>query len=232
MYIYELIKPNGTREDTCVTFKEKQFRDFILGETPGVIEVSRADDPKHVFYRIYCEDDLNNFTNLHPDAIVRAQLNGPVRVVPPSNDDLPDRNLKTIAAIGKPDIMAVPAVAFFALGAAMADGMKKYGLFNWRKTGATVSVFEGAIFRHFTEYFRNRQNYARDSRIHHLAHMMASCAILLDAELQGCLNDDRGYNSHEMMDVEEIMKLVKTDTPTSMSDIADNLRKQLSAYRR
>jgi len=105
-------------------------------------------------------------------------------------DELPDKNLKTIAAAGKPKLSDVPPVSLFALGAAMSNGAEKYGRFNWRNTGSTSSVFYDAMMRHIADWY-NGEDFAHDSHVHHLGHIMASCAILLDSELNGSLNDDR-----------------------------------------
>jgi len=101
-----------------------------------------------------------------------------------------DANLKTAAAINKPRVSDVPPVALFALGAAMSDGATKYGRFNWRKTGSTSSVFYDAMIRHLVDWY-NGEDYAHDSNVHHLGHVMASCAIILDSAAQNSLNDDR-----------------------------------------
>jgi len=102
-----------------------------------------------------------------------------------------DSNRKSLAALNKPRMSDVPPVALFALGAAMSDGKDKYGRFNWRETGATSSVFYDAMMRHLTDWF-NGEDYANDSGVNHLGHIMASCAILLDSKTHNCLNDDRG----------------------------------------
>jgi len=107
-----------------------------------------------------------------------------------ANNKPVDTNLKTFAAINKPRISDVPPVALLALGAAMSDGKDKYGRFNWRETGSTSSVFYDAMMRHLLDWF-NGENYAHDSKVHHLAHVMASCAIILDSDLHDSLNDDR-----------------------------------------
>jgi len=107
-----------------------------------------------------------------------------------NNAKVVDGNLKTLAAINKPKLSDVPPVSLFALGAAMSDGAKKYGRYNWRETGATSSVFFDAIARHLIDWY-NGEDYAHDSKVHHLGHIMASCAIILDSELNGNLNDDR-----------------------------------------
>jgi hypothetical protein len=107
-----------------------------------------------------------------------------------------DSNLKTLAALNKPKLSDVPPVALFALGAAMSDGASKYGRYNWRDTGTTASVFYDAMQRHLTDWY-NGEDYAHDSKIHHLGHIMASCAILLDAELHKNYNDDRDKRNPE-----------------------------------
>lgn len=101
-----------------------------------------------------------------------------------------DNNPKTLAALSKPKVSDVPPVALFALGAAMSDGATKYGRFNWRDTSVTASVFYDAILRHLTAWY-NGENHAPDSKVHHLGHIMASCAILLDAERHKVFHDDR-----------------------------------------
>ena len=84
----------------------------------------------------------------------------------------------------------MPTVALFALGAAMGDGANKYGRFNYRDTTVTASIFYDAMMRHLTSWY-NGEDYAPDGSVHHLAHVMASCAIVLDAELHAKFNDDR-----------------------------------------
>lgn len=101
-----------------------------------------------------------------------------------------DTNLKTAAAAGKPKMSDVPPIALFALGAAMSDGARKYGTVNWRATGSTSSVFYDAMMRHLVAWYSG-EDFAEDSGIHHLAHLMASCAILLDSSLHNKLNDNR-----------------------------------------
>lgn len=119
---------------------------------------------------------------------------------------LVDNNVKTAAAAGKPVVSSVPPIALLALGAAMQDGVNKYGRFNWRGTSVTSSVFYDAMHRHLAAWYSG-ETHAPDSKIHHLAHIMASCAIILDAELHGVLNDDRDKNSHKVTPAE--MGLIK-----------------------
>jgi hypothetical protein len=103
---------------------------------------------------------------------------------------LPDANLKTAAAVGKPQMSGIPPIAIMALGMAMQDGVNKYSLFNWRGTGVTASVFYDAMLRHLLAWYSG-EDCAPDSKVVHLAHLMAGAAIILDAEYNKCLNDDR-----------------------------------------
>jgi hypothetical protein len=107
-----------------------------------------------------------------------------------STTELADNNPKTLAALSKPRLSDIPPVAMFAMGAAMSDGATKYGRYNWRDTSATASIFYDAISRHLIDWY-NGEDHAHDSKIHHLGHIMASCAILLDSMRNGNFNDDR-----------------------------------------
>ncbi|MBB3980124.1 hypothetical protein GGQ64_005371 [Rhizobium azooxidifex] len=103
---------------------------------------------------------------------------------------LPDDNPKTALGKLKPGTAAIPPVAILELGRAMTNGAVKYGRFNWRDKTITTSVYTDAIDRHLLA-FRDGEDLASDSAAHHLAHVMACCAILLDAIHTGNLNDDR-----------------------------------------
>ena len=104
------------------------------------------------------------------------------------------KNVKEIAARKerRPALSFVPPTALYACAAAMEFGAvdKQYGRLNWRETGASVNAFFDAMQRHLWAYMSGEQ-VAPDSRIHHLAHVMASCAILIDCEVSGILTDDR-----------------------------------------
>jgi hypothetical protein len=104
--------------------------------------------------------------------------------------NLPDNNPKTAVAASKARLSDVPPVALFALGAAMSDGAAKYGRFNYRDTNVTASVFYDAMMRHLADWY-NGEDCASDSKLSHLGHLMASCAIILDAQVHSKFNDDR-----------------------------------------
>ena len=117
-------------------------------------------------------------------------------------------NLKNAVGAKKPPLHPVPPIAFIALGLAMNDGKQKYELYNWRDSEATVSVFWDAMGRHMLAYLSG-EDHAKDSKVHHLAHVMAGAAILLDAELHGKLIDDRHKVNGATL--EQMMKLLKAE---------------------
>ncbi len=102
----------------------------------------------------------------------------------------PDGNPKTAVGITKPPLHAIPPVALLYLGQAMQDGNNKYGLVNWRYDPITFSTYYDAFMRHALALW-DGQDVDPKTKIKHLAYMMANCAILLDAEAQGTLTDDR-----------------------------------------
>lgn len=99
-------------------------------------------------------------------------------------------NLKDAYGLAKSPVNNIPSVALFALGAAMADGARKYTPFNWREAQVKASIFFDANQRHAWDWWEG-EDFAPDSLVHHLAHQMACCAIILDAIQQGNFIDDR-----------------------------------------
>lgn len=70
-------------------------------------------------------------------------------------------------------------------------GAGKYGVYNWRESGGIkTSVYVAAILRHLTQHMDGEDTDA-ESGCSHLAHIIATCDILLDADRVGNLVDDR-----------------------------------------
>lgn len=159
---------------------EEAYKHYILTMNLAYFEVI---EDNYVTYQFNNCHDVEEYKNRNSD-YYDLKLSDYV------GRKLVDTNLKTAAAQNKPKLSDVPPVALFALGAAMSDGASKYGRYNWRDTGSTASVFYDAMMRHLTDWY-NGEDYADDSKVHHLGHIMASCAILLDSELNNKLNDDR-----------------------------------------
>lgn len=101
-----------------------------------------------------------------------------------------DTNPKTIYGQAKPSIALVPGPAVIHIANAFADGATKYGPANWRDDPVSTSTYINAALRHLLSYYDGERD-AADSGVHHLAHAAACLCIILDAEEQGTLVDDR-----------------------------------------
>lgn len=127
----------------------------------------------------------------------------PSAAVPPT-----DSNPKLSVGSKKVSFAATPSSAIVFLAEAMNDGAKKYGIKNWRKSKVIMSIYIDAIERHLLE-LKDGIDIASDSKLTHLAHIMANCAIILDAKELGVLIDDRpapGNVDEIIMEINEKVK--------------------------
>lgn len=106
----------------------------------------------------------------------------------------------------KPDLTAIPPVALVHAALAMMDGTAKYGPYNWRDKTVSARTYLAANQRHVLAYLDGEKN-AKDSGIHHLGHAIASLCILLDAETQGTLVDDRPKAGKTSESLEKFTKI-------------------------
>ena len=113
--------------------------------------------------------------------------------------DLPDTNPKTIYGERKSPLGLIPLRALQAAAGAHALGAAKYGPWNWREHSVAASVYVNAILRHLKAW-QEEEDDDPESGVSHLGHIMACCGILLDAQAQGKLVDDRPrkgtHNAH------------------------------------
>jgi hypothetical protein len=73
----------------------------------------------------------------------------------------------------------------------LALGASKYGTYNWHKSdGVKASTYSAAMMRHLFQ-FMDGEDADNESGKSHLAHIMATCCILMDAERFDNLIDDR-----------------------------------------
>lgn len=186
---YFLFWKSHGKWDSCTTTKDKIGKNIRACKELGApFQLNCITNDGIVVHRLTKAEDVYGFLNDFYDQQAKE-----VEPVPNPEDKkvkLVDTNLKTAAAANKAKLSDVPPVALFALGAAMSDGASKYGRFNYRETGSTSSVFYDAMIRHLADWYSG-EDYADDSKVNHLGHIMASCAILLDCQLHGKLNDDR-----------------------------------------
>jgi hypothetical protein len=102
----------------------------------------------------------------------------------------PDDNPKTQFGEAKVKLSDTPTVGIQLMGRVHTNGAGKYGRFNWRDHTVSSSVYYDAAQRHLMAWF-DGENLDPESGINHLAHVMACCNILLDADKSGKLNDNR-----------------------------------------
>lgn len=114
----------------------------------------------------------------------------PLRGAPLARLSAPDTNPKTRFGLAKPPMALIPGTARVLLSQAFADGVAKYGPANWRESPVSASTYVNAAERHLTSWY-DGEAVASDSGVHHLAHAAACLLILLDAEANGTMNDDR-----------------------------------------
>lgn len=109
-------------------------------------------------------------------------------------------NPKDLFGNKKVSISKLPFVAIAHGAAAMMDGAEKYGPYNWRDKAVIGSIYVDAAMRHIMDWFEGQEK-AKDSGVHHLGHAIACCAILLDAQANKCMIDDRPvFNDPDVLD--------------------------------
>lgn len=102
----------------------------------------------------------------------------------------PGGNPKDAIGSTKLAIDLVPDSAVVAMTLAFAEGMFKYGRFNWRAFPVRFSVYDGAAMRHRAKVRAGEWSDKR-TKVPHIASIMACYAIINDARVQGSLIDDR-----------------------------------------
>lgn len=88
---------------------------------------------------------------------------------------------------------ALPWESLQELGRVFAFGEKKYDDYNFRK-GYQWSLSYDALQRHLWAFW-NRTDRDEESGLHHVAHAMWHCAVLLFFSLKGKGKDDRPHES-------------------------------------
>jgi hypothetical protein len=110
---------------------------------------------------------------------------------PGVKEAIPDTtNPKDLLGVKKVSTSKFPAAALIHGAHAMMNGADKYGPYNWRGNKVRATIYLDACERHLIAY-REREQIAADSGVHHLGHAIACLAIILDAEETGNLIDDR-----------------------------------------
>jgi hypothetical protein len=99
-------------------------------------------------------------------------------------------NPKDRLGIKKVRLSLVPPSSIIYEASAFEDGADKYGPYNWREKKVRLSIYVDAFKRHVDQFW-DGENFAQDSKKHHLAHAKACLGIIIDALETGNLVDDR-----------------------------------------
>ena len=99
-------------------------------------------------------------------------------------------NPKDLIGVKKVQLGLLPAAGKIYGSLAMTNGAEKYGPYNWRDKKVRMTIYLDAMERHLLA-LRDGEDYAEDSGVHHLGHIIACGAILADAKEGGFLIDDR-----------------------------------------
>ncbi len=102
-------------------------------------------------------------------------------------------NPKAAIGSGKVPMHLWPKTATVLGAMGLLDGALKYGRSNWRAVGIRASIYYDAIDRHMSAWFEG-EDIDPDSGLPHLAHALASLAIIVDAIAGDRFRDDRMYH--------------------------------------
>lgn len=118
-------------------------------------------------------------------------------------------NPKDLLGIKKVSITKLPMVGLIHGAHAMMYGASKYGPYNWRGNAVVASIYIDATMRHLAAWFDEKEEIAKDSGVHHLGHVLANMAILLDAMETGNLMDDRPHSGKAAQVLERLNDVVR-----------------------
>ena len=108
----------------------------------------------------------------------------------------PSLDPKALAGADRLPLQLLPPVFNRETALALAEGAAKYGPWNWREQQVEMMTYIGAIKRHIDKIVdRFDAGDVDPSGAHHLGHIAANCAIVLDALKAGTLVDNRPPHS-------------------------------------
>ena len=122
--------------------------------------------------------------------------------------DIKDTNPKDSIGAKKLPMHLIPGTAKAALSVAFLEGALKYGKYNWRVAGVRGSIYLDAMERHLEKY-KNGEDFDPDTKVPHLASVMACAAIIIDAKVCGKLTDDRPPRAPAAAYIDNLAELVR-----------------------
>lgn len=105
--------------------------------------------------------------------------------------DANPRDPKGEAAAHKAPLHLLPSFPLHETAHVMQHGAGKYGPWNFRKNPIKASVYRSAMQRHLDQWFDGLEDTDEETSRSHIAHVIASACIVMDAMKHGTLVDDR-----------------------------------------
>ena len=155
-------------------------------------------------YPTFSPNDIYSWREADAMQIALYEADRAYGAMPKTVSEVKDTNPKDAIGDKKVPLWLLSPIAKAHWALAQFAGMLKYGAWNWRKAGVRTSVYLSAIDRHKDKWMSG-QKYDPADGTHHLANIMACCAILMDAEAAGKLTDDRPPS----VDVESTYRFVE-----------------------
>jgi hypothetical protein len=189
-----------THDTSCVTGDERQYEPLpdLPENLQGISEFASREEAAECYTnreareanaRRQFSPPQNELTIMDEaediPADLIAQMNTPV--VSGTKDTNPKDGVGSL----KPSYTNVPVPVLYELGAALAEGARKYGGYNWRVAGVRTSVYIDATRRHLDSFWEG-EDIDPDSGLSHITKAIASLTVFRDAQIQGMVeNDDR-----------------------------------------
>lgn len=127
-------------------------------------------------------------TSMLATSVLLDFLDAPTGVT--SEETLKATNPKDIAANSRLDMTLFPDTAVMYGALALTEGDFKYGGYNYRRLGVSVSVYVAAVKRHLAKFY-NGEWADEATDVPHLASALAGIAILIDSIEMNNHTDDR-----------------------------------------
>ena len=153
-------------------------------------EMQVAKDPKFPFFAVMSDGHTLTWTDDGEyDNTPVPHKYDLVAALPEVSPSEPDP--KGSAGDKKTPMQFLPLSALDQVSHVMKLGAKKYGFRNWvTSDGVEINTYKGAILRHLMQYC-DGEDVDPESGQSHIAHIAASCLIILDAEAHDKLIDNR-----------------------------------------
>jgi hypothetical protein len=104
-------------------------------------------------------------------------------------------NPKDVQGSAKPNLSVLPLAPLLEVIAALTEGRRKYGPWNWRSEKVSETIYADAAIRHLMQFIAG-EDMDQDSGVHHISKAIAGLLVVRDAQLHGCSIDDRQVNQN------------------------------------